>query len=850
MRLIHLLLAASSWAATVTVCASGCDQSNLQTAINAAARGDTLVLTAGETFEGRFTLPRKTGDGVVTLRSSRLSELPPIGSRVGSAHSSLMPKLQPGNTTDPALTTNESEVAVSSADAGTDTITFGSAHGWSNGDPIAFWAFNGVSAVVIPVTENQIYYVRDAGATTVKLALTPGGSAVDIASGTISATYFRASLALAVSGWRFQGIEFRKKTGQTTEYNLVEVGTGVAANRAGIPYDIHFDRVYVHGVDGENGPRICMFVQSGAFSLTDSTVEHCNKEGEEGKALSGFQAQGPLIIRNNYLAAGSINVIFGGDFARIEGLVNGDRGGIRFTGNHVTRLLSTKYQIGTGGAGDPGGACSDGALYLNTTSGVLWLCASSAWGAAPMPATGEYFRRTDVDQNCGAGACWQATAGGIFATSSIFRGQNYYTKNLFEMKSVKDLHASGNVFENNWNNADQSGLAVWVCSLVEQGDASGWAKCADIDFSRNIIRQSTNGLRIARQNVAHVTQRNSRISVTNNLGYKISNTDYPSINSNSSNLTYFAGYCDECLFDHNTFSTGSNTAGGAGIQYDTLSMDRWRFSNSINYAGGNGLYYDGGVACTTFLPSPSGHVNTILIAPSTNTLSSACNTNVKEVSTGTTMFTSSTNFRIQTTSPYSAACASGCDFTGTDGKDLGADIDQVEAATGGAVSGLPWLGGSIRADVGSTRAVVRYTAPSSSACTLKLYTNIARTTIHGDTDTGGEQSDDRTGNVTAGTSRQFVLGTNAALTASMQYWAVVTCGTFVGYVEFRTVAAGSGFTAHIQFPSAIAGEYSSLADMSSPTAISSSALHAVPVPAGAVRYHRATGGAVYAHIAP
>jgi len=53
-------LGAPADAATLTVCASGCAYSDLQTALDAAQPGDTILLRAGETFVGHFRLPAKS----------------------------------------------------------------------------------------------------------------------------------------------------------------------------------------------------------------------------------------------------------------------------------------------------------------------------------------------------------------------------------------------------------------------------------------------------------------------------------------------------------------------------------------------------------------------------------------------------------------------------------------------------------------------------------------------------------------------------------------------------------------------------------------------------------------------
>ncbi|MEW5917566.1 MAG: ricin-type beta-trefoil lectin domain protein [Gemmatimonadota bacterium] len=87
----------TSWRAptgrTITVNAGD----NLQNALNSAQRGDEVVIAAGATFTGSFVLPAKTGtsaNGWITVRTSALNSLPPLGTRVNPAiHASAMPKL-------------------------------------------------------------------------------------------------------------------------------------------------------------------------------------------------------------------------------------------------------------------------------------------------------------------------------------------------------------------------------------------------------------------------------------------------------------------------------------------------------------------------------------------------------------------------------------------------------------------------------------------------------------------------------------------------------------------------------------------------------------------------------------
>ncbi|HEY0407146.1 MAG TPA: hypothetical protein VGC89_15550, partial [Pyrinomonadaceae bacterium] len=78
-------------AKTVTVKAGG----NLQAAINTAQPGDTILLEAGATFRGPFTLPNK-GSALewITIRTSAPdASLPAAGERISPADAALLPKL-------------------------------------------------------------------------------------------------------------------------------------------------------------------------------------------------------------------------------------------------------------------------------------------------------------------------------------------------------------------------------------------------------------------------------------------------------------------------------------------------------------------------------------------------------------------------------------------------------------------------------------------------------------------------------------------------------------------------------------------------------------------------------------
>src|SRR5215217_4126387 len=71
---IACVLLAAVWsanAATITVPAGG----SVQSAINAAQYGDTIILQAGVIYTTSISLPLKSGTGEIIIQSSRVSEL-------------------------------------------------------------------------------------------------------------------------------------------------------------------------------------------------------------------------------------------------------------------------------------------------------------------------------------------------------------------------------------------------------------------------------------------------------------------------------------------------------------------------------------------------------------------------------------------------------------------------------------------------------------------------------------------------------------------------------------------------------------------------------------------------------
>src|SRR5215217_4845831 len=95
---VLLISASAAFGATLVVPAGG----DLQAAIDSAAPGDTIVVEAGATYRGPFTLIPKSGASYITIQSSRASE---ITGRVSPSQSGLLARLRSNVPAEPIIKT-------------------------------------------------------------------------------------------------------------------------------------------------------------------------------------------------------------------------------------------------------------------------------------------------------------------------------------------------------------------------------------------------------------------------------------------------------------------------------------------------------------------------------------------------------------------------------------------------------------------------------------------------------------------------------------------------------------------------------------------------------------------------
>jgi hypothetical protein len=75
-----------------------------------------------------------------------------------------------------------------------------------------------------------------------------------------------------------------------------------------------------------------------------------------------------------------------------------------------------------------------------------------------------------------------------------WRSGGWAVKNLLELKNARNVQIDGNLFENNWAQA-QSGFAI-VFTVRAQGQHSPWSTIERVRFENNVVRHSGSGVNI------------------------------------------------------------------------------------------------------------------------------------------------------------------------------------------------------------------------------------------------------------------------------------------------------------------------------------------------------------------
>ena len=270
--------------------------------------------------------------------------------------------------------------------------------------------------------------------------------------------------------------------------------------------------------------------------------------------------------------------------------------------------------------------------------------------------------------------------------SPSYAGIHWAVKNLLEFKNARNITVDGNVFENCWTDA-QIGYAVLFTVRSEQGLAP-WATVENITFTNNTVKNTDQALQLLGTDYPYQSGRGNNLVIANNLFTGIANRFFTC-----------NGFYNVTL-NHNThFQSGNVTAltGEPSIGFV--------YTNNITVRSGYGFFGDssseGIPALTAYTPGYVFQKN--LIAGATASIYPPNNFYPASISG-----VLDSSYRV-VNSTYK--------FAGTDGKDLGCDIDALNAAQSG---GAP-------APTATPTPTPSSTPPPTSSADVVLYAGQATT---------------------------------------------------------------------------------------------------------------------------
>jgi len=298
-----------------------------------------------------------------------------------------------------------------------------------------------------------------------------------------------------------------------------------------------------------------------------------------------------------------------------------------------------------------------------------------------------------------------------------YAGTPWGVKNLFELKNAQRVLVDGNIFENNWRHA-QAGYSILLTVRNQDGGAP-WSVVQDVTITNNIVRSVGGGFNMHGTDDNRPSLPTRRVRISNNLLEDVDGARWggPGIAFHTN------GGPHDITIEHNTVFHTGNLFATTGTQTEGVV-----FRNNLSAHNEFGVKGDGrGTGSDTidfYFPGAVFRRN-VLVGGQSNLYPPD---NFFPGSFDQVIFVNRAggNYRLDPASPYKNA--------GTDGKDIGCNIDALNAALGAAgaltsVSAASFVGDAhapeaIAAAFGTDLSTTTLPAPS-----LPLPTTLGGTTV-------------------------------------------------------------------------------------------------------------------------
>jgi hypothetical protein len=425
--------------------------------------------------------------------------------------------------------------------------------------------------------------------------------------------------------YRLLGLEITRALPQKSVSNLISPMAHSPADH------FVFDRLWLHGTEQDETTRGIYLSGTRYMSVVDSYFSdfHCvARTGActDAQAIAGGLGslpEGPVKIVNNFLEAAAESVIFGG------GPATTTPADIEIRHNHLYKPLTWM---------------PDQARFIGGTS-----------------------------------------------------GQPFIVKNHFELKNAQRVLFEGNILENTWGGFSQVGFSIVLTPKNQAPNVCPDCRVTDVTLRYNRVAHTASGMQIA--NVLSDTKGASaageRISIHDVLFDDMDATTYKGSGTFALVMSV-APKLHDVVLDHITAFPPAVLLGIKGIVGDPKIIN-FVFRNSILGAGTQEIATTGGgtINCASKQPHPAAILDSCFQDPSftRNVIVGSHSVWPKgNYFVGSPSDVGFVNFNngkggdyhlCKAKEPPSCKAVSKYVKAGTDGKDLGADIDAIAAATAG-----------------------------------------------------------------------------------------------------------------------------------------------------------------------
>lgn len=647
-------------AATLTVCASGCTYNNsqLQTALDAAAAGDVILLQEGTTYTGTFSLPRHGGASYVTVRTGvtaagvvfSTSRFPAANVRMTAAlaTSANLATLRANSNNASALKTSDPSGGLApeywraewitfasnvSADwvgsgsiitCGSDSNTVVTAYTeiaahfqlsqvYVTGDPIT-GQFRGISAHcndftiqdstiehIKSKTEGQALWCNsfEDGLIVTNTVLS-GGTEVMMCGGGSGAA--RPTVTVEASPAPTQ------TSATLSGFSGLRVGKSVTVNVGGVEQQTEI--ASCGGVTTYWARCLAANVTFTAGTLT--AAPDAPGDVDWGLNPGGVVVTKSVITRPTALR----NAILGTPQSVIGS--SATTGGTLAAGTYSYRVVARLKVASSQSANMAESAASTEVSALTTgstsTASVTWAKVTNAseYRIYGRSAGGQNMYWTVLSAACGASTCTFTDTGSAGTTGSVPTSvTQFFVKNLLELKNCVGCTFEGNIIENTWFMSGGQRYAITL-TPSNTGATNDSTQLADIIFRYNKVCHAPGGVSISGRDASttsgngEATGLTSRVNISYNLFCDINNsawgdTAHWMLLTTKYDPVYVAGQAlgpKDVTIAHNTIDNATS----AYIQFDLYKTSAVRpaenFIHRDNIARKGNYGYFGGNSCT------------------------------------------------------------------------------------------------------------------------------------------------------------------------------------------------------------------------------------------------------------